>query len=255
MTPERKRLYSNVLYFSSNPFLKMWRYLQPDKFEWLIKNSALYLAKASRFKDPLEGIIPELSLQLIKKFEESIGMIHDRAKWIEIMQNFRDSTYVNCWHINEDETARMWKEYCPVRKDDEGENIFEGVVIETTYQQLDNACDEPPEKYFLTIVKYIKDIVKKYIKQGNSLHLFAHKDESFIDEKEGRIISIGNVNEDHLEMEINLDMVINAIYVHPCASQEYYGSVEKFLKEHSPSLVAKLKWSSLRGKVDCKEFG
>ncbi len=254
MRPEIQRLYSKVLYSPSNPFLKMWRYLQPDKFEWLIKNSALYLTKASRFIDPLEGVIPELSLQYIKEFEESINMTHDRAKWIEIMQDFRGSTYVNCWHMNEDETVSMWKEYCPLRKDSEAKNIFKGVVVETTYQQLDNASDEPPEKYFFTMVKYIKDIVNKYITQGNSIHLFAHKDDSFVDEKEARIISIGNINEDHLEMKINLDFVINVIHVHPCASQEYYDSVENFLKDNAPSLITKLKWSALRRHVDCSQF-
>jgi hypothetical protein len=249
---DRRILYGRVFFYPSDMRFNLLRYLDLEKFEWMIEQSGLYLCKTTRFKDPLEGIIPELSLRDIQLFEESIGMPYTKEKWGEIQKDFRESTYANCWHMDKNESVAMWKEYCPTRPD----NVIRGVLVETTYEQLDIACWVIPEKYFLTQVKYVEDIARKYINTRNSLHYFAHKDMSFQKEKEARIlhIHIGDSEIGFQKMDVDLCKLINKIYVHPCASNEFYEYIKDFLQKNAPMMVDKLTWSALRNRVDCRQF-
>src|SRR5437763_15077282 len=111
--PNRRRLYEPIFRVPRNLTAGVARYFDLLKFVWLIENRQLYLCQASRFNDPLEGTLTPLSLMEIKQFEESFGHKYDAAKWEEIENDFKRTTFVNCWHLNDNESIYMWQKYCP----------------------------------------------------------------------------------------------------------------------------------------------
>ncbi len=110
-----------------NTFL--WRYMSLPKFLDLILNRRLYFADLVTLakEDPYEGALPLYSDYpvYIKKIVDStlntqnqnpeIQKILPDYKNIENIANYfkkvKQSTFVNCWHINKNENFAMWKIY------------------------------------------------------------------------------------------------------------------------------------------------
>lgn len=78
----------------------IWRYMSFAKFAWLIATESLYFSRLDQHSDEQEG--------LVSTDPENI----EHRKYI------RFNAYINCWHINNNESDAMWKLYGP-----SGENI------------------------------------------------------------------------------------------------------------------------------------
>jgi len=207
--------------------------------------SALYLAKASRFPDPLEGTIPVPSQEHLRHFENQFMGGYDADRAAEIERDHRNSTFVTCWHINTLESIYMWKDYCGLS----------GVVITTYFDKLDDACENAAkESFFLGCVNYIMDWTTYYVRLDNAFFRFTTKDAIYHKECEARILHLGSPNEEFVMMPIILPEVIHRIYVHPLATEDYYNGVKALLEKHAPELLSKLEWSSLRGHVTIEDF-
>lgn len=72
----------------------VYRYMSFWKFVYLLHFKKLYFVRLDHLDDEMEGIMDDISLQ--DKHKESY---------------LRINKYVNCWHINEDESEAMWKLY------------------------------------------------------------------------------------------------------------------------------------------------
>lgn len=114
--------------------ISIWRYMDFNKFEWIVNNKRLFMPCANRLGDPFEGTTPGGDLQWwLRKAEnanstEQKRIIEHNCKSISHMaQNFRDHYYVSCWHINEFENYAMWKCYT---------NSTNAVAVRTTYKAL-----------------------------------------------------------------------------------------------------------------------
>lgn len=146
----------------------------------------------------------------------------DFAKWI------RQWTYINCWHMNEYESAAMWKLYA---KGDEA------VAIQTTYK---NVIDSLPDNVFVGLVQYI-DYENDWLPEGNSFFPFMHKRRSFAHEMEVRVvhqvlpkskkgIQIDATNEVlGIRITVDLDLLIEKIYVSPTSPTWYLNLVKEVL--------------------------
>lgn len=97
---------------------KLWRYTNLSKFTDLLEKKALYFARADRFEDPFEGIFPT---------NGSKDPIHHMTK--QFYQLNRKWVCINCWHLNEFESAAMWSLYT---------NKNQGIAIQTTYNRFKN---------------------------------------------------------------------------------------------------------------------
>lgn len=112
----------------ADPTVKIWRYMAFWKFISLLEDRSLYFARADRLGDPFEGSFPEENIaqrpsayaELIKKYEDQGLFV--RCPHIERPLSFLEAqsvlrqwvcqwTFVNCWHINELESAAMWRLY------------------------------------------------------------------------------------------------------------------------------------------------
>jgi len=220
----------------------LWRYLTHDKFLWLIKERGLYLAQAARFvDDPLEGAVTAVAQAQRQRFQEEVFGCFNAGEDGAIMQDQRNMTYASCWHENTAEDFGMWTTYC---------TLPEGIVVVTTFAKLDEAClANGEQKFFLGEVEYTEDWKKEYFYPDNPLSTFTHKDVRFENEREARVLHIMVQKENFVKMPVDLESLIDHIYVHPLASEEYYGQVKSLLQLYAPSLVAKLEWSKLRGFV------
>lgn len=92
---------------------KLWRYLDLSKFISLIKEQALWLARADTFRDKHEGRFPEDMRQAIVKAYRNFDSGDDSpVKDADDFQDYlRKNTFISCWHKNFDENMVMWEIY------------------------------------------------------------------------------------------------------------------------------------------------
>jgi hypothetical protein len=86
----------------------LWRYMDSEKFQWMISCGRLLMASADRFGDFLEGTTPEGDLEWWRRAElDAASEEHRRiidynrrfqSRWA---QKLRSNYYVSCWHMNQ----------------------------------------------------------------------------------------------------------------------------------------------------------
>jgi len=199
--------------------IKIWRYIDFTKFVSLLEKRALYFVRADRLPDPFEGSYSKANVKLrpitYKRMPEEL------QKQIPIFtKELRRYVTVNAWHMNEVESAAMWKLY---PKSDEG------VAIQSTFGRLKASFDVYVEDtVYIGKVKYI-DFEKDWLPEGNILYPFMHKRKSFEHERELRAIIVRlatkdgqldlttNVFDEGIYVNVNLDTLIERLHVSPTA--------------------------------------
>lgn len=212
----------------------VWRYINFTKFFSLISTKTLFLSRADRLDDPFEGSYSKANIQLRSKVYKDIPK-NGFDKMNEQMSNFarwiRQWTFINCWHMSDDESAAMWRLYTKSN---------EAVAIQTTYENLVKAL---PEFVYVGLVEYI-DYKKDWVPEGNSFYPFMHKRKSFAHEneirtihqryptsKKGILVGVQN-DKDGESVDVNLTLLIDKVYVAPTASTWYRNLVEEVLKKY-----------------------
>jgi len=197
----------------SNPNIKIWRYQDLSKFIDLILNESLYFTRVDIFDDIFEGSLPILSVIARQNQLKKLSSNDTEQKtefWNKIGIKFKKKYAINCWHMNDFESAAMWKIYLKTN---------EGIAIQSTYQRLNDCLNKLPKPVYLGIVKYI-DYEKDLIDWGNRMVPFFHKRKSFLHEQELRAIIRGfdyDLNNGGIKLPIDLNLLIEKIYVAPYA--------------------------------------
>jgi hypothetical protein len=130
---------------------RIWRYLDLWKFEHMLEHSSLYFRRADKLSDTGEGRLSAEGIRgtsLSDVAFRSAYKIADQAHAIDVAahENTRGCMFINCWNVDEVESARMWAEYT---------THSESVAICTTFGQLLTAV--PSEELIISRVKYIDD--------------------------------------------------------------------------------------------------
>ena len=212
----------------------VWRYMDFTKFFSLISTITLFLCRADQLGDPFEGSYSKANIQLrpevykdipkdsSKKMQHQISAF---ARWI------RQWTYINCWHMSDYESAAMWKLYAKSN---------EAIAIQTSYENLVNSL---PESVYVGLVQYI-DYEKDWLPEGYSFYPFMHKRKSFAHENEVRIIHqdyptsekgvlVDVQNDcDGISIAVDLNILIDKVYVAPTAPTWYLNLVKEVLKKY-----------------------
>src|SRR5215470_12532868 len=153
----------------------VWRYMDFTKFVAMLEAKALYFARADRLGDSFEGsysranMIGRPEVYKDKIPEEGLREIARIFSWMPKW------TFISSWHLNERESAAMWKLY--TRTD-------ESIAIESTFAALRDCL---PNNVFLGLVKDI-DYETEWVPEGNFFYPFLHKRKSFEHEREVRAI-------------------------------------------------------------------
>ncbi len=182
-------------------------------------------------KDPnFEENSPEISKKLLE-FEESLE--NHLPKVEQSFFNVMNSIVVNCWHQNDDESEAMWRLYSDTNK---------GVAIQTTLEALTNSItDTKKDRIYFTEIKYIDFndttlkpsdcVVNRNIGPLLKRTAFSHEKEArlfFVPEKD--YLNPETSKPAHELVDIDLDTLIEKVYISPYASEPFPSSVECILK-------------------------
>lgn len=174
----------------SDPTIPVWRYMDLSKFAALLQQRALVFPRADRLGDPFEGSVPRMnrrSLETIiseqealpdsdpRKTESPEAFRYSREVVPDLRRAMVKTAYVSCWHMNEAESAAMWKLYS---KSDEA------ICIRTDYNTLAAAL---PDTVMLGAVQYV-DYASFHMPEGNALTPLIYKRRSFAHEREARAL-------------------------------------------------------------------
>jgi hypothetical protein len=106
---------------------KIWRYMDFSKYLDMLTTKTLYFTRADKLEDPYDcsgmQFFGEQYKQLSSAYPDAVK---ERTRQINTFE--RLFVYLNCWHMNDVESAALWKLY--------SENKYETIAIQTTFEKL-----------------------------------------------------------------------------------------------------------------------
>lgn len=209
-----------------DPGVWVWRYMDLSKFAALLQKRALSFVRTDHLGDPFEGSVPASTARFwdaVRSLNASgadspyAGMPDPLLSELDVhMQKARrrmvTSSYVSCWHVNEAESAAMWRLYS---------KSSDAVCIRSDYSTLAAAL---PSECYLGLVQYL-DFKTGHINPDNLLNALAFKRRSFEHEREVRaVIWDGTRMQDEdlpliRDVPIDLGQLLKGIYVSPEAPE------------------------------------
>ena len=203
-----------------DPNTVVWKYLDLSKFLDLLMSGKLFMSRSDKFEDQYEGTFSEPTFEEIKKL--SI----DNPDFLNYYKTHREKVAISSWHINEYESFAMWQIFT---------QNTEGLAIQSTIGRLQQSLvPEINFKQYIGEVNYI-DYKKEYIPFDDMFFPFLFKRKSFQYEGEVRIITdIGEsdikINEG-LKINVNINQLIEKIYIHPKSENWYKNLVIQLVKQ------------------------
>jgi len=168
--------------------VKIWRYMDFTKFVGMLEHTSLFFARSDLLGDPFEGSFPPANDVMFDHVHRQFLDVfvgddpQKREQYVNSVRKLRLGVkgqrpwmLVSCWHMNEHESAAMWKLYT-----DGGKSI----CIQSTYDKLRSCL---PSEIYTGVVRYI-DYEKQFISEDNYFRNFMHKRKSFEHEREIRAI-------------------------------------------------------------------
>jgi hypothetical protein len=223
----------------------LWKYLDLSKFISLLSKKSLWLARVDTFKDKHEGMFPlEMKRALDKIYKDfekeentKDGPIQNTT---DFQQHLIKNAYINCWHQNLDENMVMWEIYGKTEN---------SVAIQTTVKDLTESVSKKDLKKYKYKVAFEPVIYEKLEDIPGQLTYespFFIKRPHFKFEKEVRLFlstySTMNPTVDTpigIGMSVNLNTIINDIYVHPDASSWFFDVVQALVDKFELSIPVK----------------
>ncbi len=178
------------------------------------------MSRSDKFEDQYEGTFSEPTFEEIKRISEN------NPEFLQYYKSHREKVAISSWHINEYESFAMWQIFT---------QNSEGLAIQSTVERLKNALDsEKNHEQYIGEVNYI-DYKKEYIPFDDMFFPFLFKRKSFQYEREVRIISdvtLSNIKlNDGLKINVNINQLIEKIYIHPKSENWYKNLVIQLVKE------------------------
>ncbi|MFT5964378.1 MAG: hypothetical protein ACI9L6_001113 [Flavobacterium sp.] len=205
---------------TNDPDTIVWKYLDLSKFLDLLMSKKLFMSRSDKFEDQYEGTFSEPTFEEIKKL--SIN----NPDFLQYYKTHREKVAISSWHINEYESFAMWQIFT---------QNSEGLAIQSTIGRLQKALiPENNYKQFIGEVNYI-DYKKEYIPFDDMFFPFLFKRKSFQYEREVRIITDVAENKttlnDGLKINVDIDQLIETIYIHPKSENWYKNLVIDLVKQ------------------------
>ena len=89
---------------------KIWRYLDTGKFISMLDKESIVFARVDKLEDSFEGSYSKPSFELRKDNYNDLNK-DELRKLSELFKKLKAYTFVNCWHMNDNESAAMWELY------------------------------------------------------------------------------------------------------------------------------------------------
>ena len=216
------------------------------KFVSLLDTGALHFSRVDQFTDPFEGSLSKTEFEywrdIAAKGEADATLPPAwKGKYFDILldnaRRARRSMYVNCWHLDDDESEAMWGLYAP--------SGF-GIAVQSTYARLVNVL---PTKLhngcFVGLVRYT-DHDRDSMPSGNVFYPVLHKRRAFEHEKEVRaLIWLGDKGRDadpdqtnnplSLRVPVSLTDLAESVCLSPLVPAWFVGAVKGVIKRYGAS--------------------
>jgi hypothetical protein len=224
-----------------NQDTEIWRFLTVEKLEKLL-NGELYFRRANLFDDEMEGLPPEDYERMLNLSRYDLNDIQERNAAIGFIACMRQSHYLNCWYLFDEEKVEMWKKFAP-----------NGVAVRSTYARL-KAVLEPiteEEHPTLGLVRYGSAHVNRWntdVFVSTKKKQYAHEREvramlTVRDPHEGgnRYIDINNWYRDRplydtpnpkgINRPVDLNTLIVEVVVSPYADPATLGVIQAMVRD------------------------
>lgn len=220
-------------YLPDNDAVKLWRYMDLPKFLSMLDLSALYFSPADQFRDPYEGTFPVANEELrTKHYPHYLSNIEVFQRRDELFQKTRKHTIINCWHLNEFESAAMWDIYA---------NQNSGIAIQSTFGRFRTVLDNLQDEVVIGKVSYI-DYQSNWMPEHNYALLYLHKRKSFEYEQEIRAIISNDLNsinkgearefENGRNIVVDIGRLVENIYLNPTMPQWIFNLIKGILAKY-----------------------
>ena len=209
----------NPIELNLNDETIIWKYLDLSKFLDLIISRKMFLSRSDKFEDQYEGTFSEPT------FEEIKLLLNDSPKYLDHYKARRKDIIIRSWHTNPYESFAMWQIFTKNN---------EGLAIQSTIGRLKKSILNQERDINLHIgeVQYI-DYKKDYIPLKDNYFPFLYKRKSFQYENEIRLIGDGaNLDKtinDGLKIDIDVDLLIQNLYIHPRSEKWYKNLIETII--------------------------
>nr|WP_294934247.1 hypothetical protein [uncultured Flavobacterium sp.] len=193
-----------------NPDTIIWKYMDLSKFLDILISGKMFMSRSDKFEDQYEGTFSEPTFEEIKKISEN------NPKFLDYYKTHRENVVISSWHTNMYESFAMWQIFTKNN---------EGLAIQSTIGRLKEALAlERNFEQYIGEVNYI-DYKKELIPFDDAFFPFLFKRKSFQYENEIRVISdvtskCLSIN-DGLKINVDIDKLIEKIYIHP-KSENWY---------------------------------
>ena len=219
-----------------DPQVRIWRYMDFTKFVSTLENGGLFFPRADRLGDPFEGTFTVSNRQALRHALLRDGLPDERVRKVtesdvKLRRWVRRWMMISCWHMNEHESAAMWKLYARTN---------EAICIQSTFERLRQCLDN---QVYIGEVHYI-DYEAEWIPENNLFYPFLHKRKSFEHERELRAVKwLVPKGEHGLDWEagapeggvceqVNLSHLIEVIYVAPTSPKWFLELVVRVTKKY-----------------------
>ncbi len=216
---------------------KIWRYMDLNKFESMIKTGSLFFCRADKFHDKWEGVFPKKFIQKFeldkKTYPSNNGGIYTPCEW-QIQKEAR-SHLINCWHANKSESFAMWKIYSEPNKP--------SIAIQSTIGRLKLSFNMTKEIIWIGEVEYIDfrnwEPQNHFFNVGTPyiLQAFFLKWNYFAYENEIRAIINKSYQKHKSEkgifIEVYLNELIENIYLSSDCNQDDENKISNLIEEYS----------------------
>jgi len=206
---------------------RIWRYMNIEKFSYLLERKALYLRRSDLLQDKFEGTYSRRQIEDTSKWLSAIVSPEIAESEQRHRNNNRRTTYINCWCMSEYDYDLMWKSYILNSP---------GVAIQSTVGQLVNIRDTAIDYWPLDIAEVgYYDQEKGESIEYDRLSPFIHKDQHYQLDNEIRLIHWPNMSgptPDHIDIPVDILQLITGIYMQPKATQALIETVKSILKKH-----------------------
>lgn len=242
----QKTVHLDRNYKVPEPSTRLWKFMDLGKFLSLIQRSELYFRRADCFNDPYEGArgmkkneaswdesYQKALMRVVLSSKEVTGRevpveeaYHQSAKLLsqmkEIGKTERANSFICCWHANEFESEAMWNLYTS--------DVNQGISIQTSYESLYLALDRDPgiATGFVNYIDFSKEFSSVYDTLFYKRYSFAHEKEvrSVIRRRDMKDPPTG------IYIPINLDRLIENIYVSPTSQPWFYEVVKNVVDKY-----------------------
>jgi predicted DNA binding CopG/RHH family protein len=218
-----------------------------SKYVDLLTTNELHFTRADKLEDPYDCS----RMQFFGEAQKQLSLEYPQIKEGTHQHNTfnRLFVYLNCWHMNDVESAALWRLY--------SENKYETIAIQTTFGQLNSEIKLkwPRVGIFISKVKYDPENAGESLDEmpGGKLFTalgweniiykrpsFEHEEElrAFIYQRVDKLKEVQLRNKAHLEklkkerteyirIKINPSCLIEKVYVSPLAKDLFVELVKK----------------------------